>query len=34
MKAERFGDLEIWKKERILNKNLYELFGKLNAFTF
>jgi len=34
MKAERFEDLEIWKRGRLLNKKIYLLFGKLNDYSF
>jgi len=34
MKAERFEDLEIWKRRRVLNKRLYKLFGNLQDFIF
>ena len=34
MKAERFEDLEIWKRGRSLNKKIYLLFGKLNDYSF
>ena len=34
MKAERFEDLEIWKRGRSLNKKIYLLFGNLNDYSF
>jgi four helix bundle protein len=34
MKAERFEDLEIWKKGRLLNKRLYNYFSSIKDYTF
>ncbi len=34
MKAERFEDLEIWKRGRVLNKKIYSLFGKNKDYNF
>jgi four helix bundle protein len=34
MKAEKFEDLEIWKRGRVLNKTIYSLFGGIKDYNF
>lgn len=33
-KIDRFEDIEAWKKAKLLNKQVYQLFGDINNYSF